>query len=158
MPWWAGTDEWELKQVRVAGTGEGADPGGFSKKTYIAPHEFPHMNRRAFIGLVGAALTTGLAGCTGSNGDESSVKSTTGVSLVEADDGSLAVDFGVINEGDEEVTETVTVRATIDGEAHTQSENVTLAPGEEETIRFVFDTPYDEAIRGDFEVRGEIGE
>ena len=116
------------------------------------------MDRRAFIGLVGAALTTGLAGCTGSNGDDESPVKSAGFDLVEADDGSLAVDFTVTNTGDETVTETVSVRATIDGEAYTESEDVTLDPGEEETIRFEFDVPYDEAMGGDFDFRGEIGE
>lgn len=116
------------------------------------------MDRRAFIGLVGAALTTGLAGCLGSNDEDSPGVESTGFDVVETDDGSFAVDFGVRNERDEQVTETATVRATIDGEEYTESEDVTLEPGEEETIRFVFEVPYDEAMSGDFEITGEIGE
>ena len=116
------------------------------------------MDRRAFTRLVGVALTVGLAGCAGSSDEESSGVESAGFDVVETDDGALAADLGVSNASDEAVTETVTARATIDGEDHTESKEVTLDPGEETTVRFEFDVPYDEARSGDFEIRGEIGE
>ncbi|QDX41463.1 hypothetical protein [Salarchaeum sp. JOR-1] len=102
------------------------------------------MHRRAFLRRGAAvAVAGGLAGCS-SGGPADFTLSTHGTTIIELDDGRLAVEVTVTNTGDAAQSGIVYVTATLNGEKSVELQRVTLAPHATRTVTVPYDAQYSE--------------
>lgn len=125
------------------------------------------MHRRRFlrqVGLGGAcAVSVSLAGCSGGGRDTGQpapggdgdgnheqtphlaenvvVGDDWGHEMADAE--TLAVTLPLVNDGNSETTVSVLVQLTVDGEILSAEEELTISPGEEETVVFSFEVDGD---------------
>ncbi|MEE6208639.1 hypothetical protein U3A55_00500 [Salarchaeum sp. III] len=102
------------------------------------------MNRRAFLRRGAAvAVAGGLAGCTSGEGSEFAL-STHGTTIVEMEDGRLAVEVTVTNTGDTSQSGIVYVTANMNGEKSVELRQVTLDAHATRTVTVPYDMQYGE--------------